>query len=78
MKKQLSNWSKNIKKAMIDKDMDTTDVAERMKWTRQYASSIINGRVYQRESVNRLSTFFGLDNPSENSTLAKSRKESHE
>lgn len=78
MKKQLSNWSKNIKKAMIDRDMDTADVAEKMKWTRQYTSSIINGRTYQRESVNRLSVYFGLDIPSENATLAKARKGTNE
>lgn len=74
MKKQLSKWSKDIKKAMIDRDMDTADVAEQMKWTRQYTSSIINGRTYQRESVNRLSVYFGLEKPSENATLAKTRK----
>ena len=35
MKKQLSDWSKKIKKAMIDQDMDTNDLADRMKWSRQ-------------------------------------------
>jgi DNA-binding helix-turn-helix protein len=75
MKKQLSDWSKKIKKAMIDQDMDTNDLADRMKWSRQYTSSIINGRSYQKESVNRISIFFGVDIPSENSTLARALNE---
>ena len=75
MKKQLSDWSKKSKKAMIDQDMDTNDLADRMKWSRQYTSSIINGRSYQKESVNRISIFFGVDIPSENSTLARALNE---
>ena len=75
MKKQLSDWSKKIKKAMIDQDMDTNDLADRMKWSRQYTSSIIHGRSYQKESVTRICIFFGVDIPSENSTLARALNE---
>jgi len=69
MKIKYSNWSKSVKKAMIDRDMDMNDVAERMKWTPQYTSSIINGRTYQREAVVKLSYLFQLDVP-EGKTLA--------
>ena len=75
MKKILSDWSKKVKKAMIDKDMDTNDLANKMNWTRQYTSSIVNGCKYQRESVAKISYFFGFDIPSENATLAKSRSD---
>lgn len=75
MKKKLSDWSKKVKKAMIDADMDTNDMAKKMNWTRQYTSSIINGRTYQKESVNKISLFFKLEIPSENTTLAKDRSE---
>lgn len=69
MKRKLSKWSKDVRKQMIDKDMDTGDVAERFQWTRQYASSIINGRTYQREAVVKISLLFDLDVP-EGSTLS--------
>ncbi len=75
MKKILSDWSKKVKKAMIDQDMDTNDLAARMKWTRQYTSSLVNGCTYQKESVAKISQFFGFDIPSENATLAKTRSE---
>lgn len=69
MKIKYSNWSKAVKKAMIDNDMDMNDVAEKMKWTSQYTSSIINGRTYQREAVVKLSHLFKLEVP-EGKTLA--------
>lgn len=59
---------------MIDKDMDTNDLANVMKWTNQYTSSIINGRTYQKEAVIRISQFFKIEIPSENATLAKDFK----
>lgn len=71
MKRKLSSWSKSVKKAMIDRDMESVDVANKFGWTRQYTSAIINGRVYHAEPVMRISQFFGLDIPSENATLAK-------
>lgn len=74
MKKQLSKWSKEVKKMMIDYDLDMNDVATRLKWTSQYTSSIINGRAYQKESVVRISRLFNIEVPPENATLAK-RKE---
>ena len=73
MKKILSDWSKKVKKSMIDQDLDTKDVAEKLKWSTQYTSSIINGRAYQRESVNRISQMFGIEIPSHNATLAKKK-----
>lgn len=70
MKKKLSVWSKEVKKAMIDMDMDTNDVANKLKWSKQYTSRIINGGAYHRESVNKLSRLFGVEIPQENGTLA--------
>lgn len=79
MKKILSDWSKKVKKAMIDKDMDTNDLAKQMNWTRQYTSSLVNGCTYQRESIAKISHFFGFDIPSENATLAiRSKKDINE
>lgn len=71
MKKKLSPWSKEVKKAMIDKDLDTNDIANKFHWTRQYVSSIINGRTYQREAVVSISFYLGIEVPEDKSTLAK-------
>lgn len=74
MKRKLSLWSKTVKKKMIDHDMDTSDLANLMKWTSQYTSSIVNGRTYQKEAVERISHFFEIDIPSEKATLAREFK----
>lgn len=66
MKRKLSRWCKDVKKTMIDQDMDTKDVAATFNWTRQYASSIINGRTYQREAVVKISRLFDLEVPDGN------------
>ena len=71
MERKLSPWSKEVKKAMIDHDMETIDLANKFGWTRQYTSAIINGRVYFAEPVIRISHLFGIDIPSENATLAR-------
>lgn len=72
MRKILSSWSKNAKKAMIDLDMDTNDLAIKLGYTRRYTSSIINGGVYYEESVRRISKELAIPMPSrEGDTLAK-------
>ena len=68
-----SNWSKEVKKAMIDADMDTNDLAAKMCWSRQHTSSIVNGRTYHRESVSKISQLFNLEIPPEKATLAKEK-----
>ena len=70
-----SPWSKQVKKAMIDADLDTNDIANKFNWTRQYVSSIINGRIYQREAVRNISMYLNIPVPeSEKGTLAKKKK----
>lgn len=72
MKKIYSKWSKEVKKAMIDADLDNNDIAKKFHWTSRYVSSIINGRTYQREAVVNISGYFGIEVPEgEGSTLAK-------
>ncbi|MDE6388352.1 MAG: hypothetical protein K2L82_11175 [Lachnospiraceae bacterium] len=69
-----SDWSKQVKKAMIDADLDTNDIADKFKWTRQYVSAIINGRMYQREAVGSISMYLGIEVPNgAASTLAKKK-----
>ncbi|MCM1144598.1 MAG: hypothetical protein NC318_04970 [Blautia sp.] len=67
-----SDWSKEIKKAMIDADLDNNDIANKFNWTSRYVSSIVNGRIYHRTAVENISAFLGIDVPqTEGSTLAK-------
>ena len=72
MKKILSPWSKAVKKAMIDNDMDTTDLAKALGYTRQYTSNIVNGVRYYEEAVIRISTYLSVPAPTRNmGTLAQ-------
>lgn len=77
MKKRIySKWSKDIKKAMIDRDLTTKDIADKFHWTTQYASSIINGRKYYREPVANISVFLNVPIPKgKNATLSKEIEE---
>lgn len=75
MKKKLSAWSKCVKKAMIDRDMDTNDIAAALHCTRQYISAVINGRHYYRETVIRISQMFDIEIPDDGATLAKPFKD---
>lgn len=76
MKKILSPWSKEIKKAMIDKDMDTNDIAAALQCTRQYVSAVINGGRYYQDGVIKISRLLNIEVPEEkNVTLARYKKD---
>ena len=42
MKRTLPKWNKEIKKALIDRDMSITELASELGISRVYASQIIN------------------------------------
>ena len=44
MKKEASQWSKNVRKAVIDKDMTLKQLAESIGYSVATVSSVINGR----------------------------------
>ncbi|MCM1125020.1 MAG: helix-turn-helix domain-containing protein [Lachnospiraceae bacterium] len=77
MKRKLSRWCKDVKKIMIDRDMDTSDLAAVFNWTRQYVASIINGHTYQREAVVKISRLFNLEIPA-GSTVSGEEMEASE
>lgn len=67
-----SPWSKEVKKAMIDKDLTNKDIADKFNYTTQYVSSIINGRTYYRDAVVNISMYLGIKIPEgDKSTLSK-------
>lgn len=67
-----SSWSKEVKKAMIDRDLTNKDIADKFNYTTQYVSSIINGRTYYRDAVVNISMYLNVELPEgENSTLSR-------
>lgn len=49
MKRILPTWCKEVKKSMIDDDINVTELAERVGFSRNYVSGVVNGRVYAPE-----------------------------
>lgn len=67
-----SPWSKEVKKAMIDRDLTNKDIADKFHYTSRYVSSIVNGREYYRDAVVNISMYLGIEVPQgEQETLSK-------
>lgn len=60
MKKKLSPWCKAAKIAMIEKDLEVTEVAKDLGMNRSYVSTILNGRVYSPPAVKKISDYLGI------------------
>lgn len=72
MRKIYSKWSKDVKKAMIDRDLTTQDIADKFHWTSRYVSAVINGREYYREAVVNISMYLNVQIPDgEKATLVR-------
>ena len=54
MKRTLPTWCKEVKKSMIDDDLNVTELAERVGLSRNYVSGVVNGRVYAPVSYTHL------------------------
>ena len=61
MKRKLSPWGKAVKKKMIDMDIGTNELAERLGLDRVYVSSIINERVISERARLRISEELDVD-----------------
>lgn len=55
MKRTLPTWCKEVKKSMIDDDLNVTELAERVGLSRNYVSGVVNGRVYAPEIAKTIS-----------------------
>ncbi len=53
-------WAKEAKKALIDKDMSITDLADALGMNRVYLSSVINGRVLSSQAKEKILSYLGL------------------
>ena len=55
MKRKLSPWCKEVKKAMIDRDMSIADLAAELNLSSAYVTRIINGTFIIPETKKRIS-----------------------
>ncbi len=59
-KRILPRWCKDAKIAMIENDMSVNELAERAGISREYASAVINGRIYSQASVRTISDVLNI------------------
>ncbi len=55
MARKLSPWCKSAKIAMIEQDVRVCDMAKELNLTRNYISSVLNGRVNSPVAVKKIS-----------------------
>ena len=62
MGRKMSDWSKAVKKAMIDKDWDMGDLAKAIGTSRAYASAVVNERVRSVPAASAISNVLNIPN----------------
>ena len=60
MKRKLSPWCKEDKKAMIDRDMSIADLAAELNLSSAYITRIINGTFIIPETKKRISKYLDI------------------
>lgn len=60
MKRKLSPWCKEVKKAMIDRDMSIADLAAELNLSNAYVTRIINGTFIIPETKKRISKYLDI------------------
>lgn len=60
MPKVRTPWGRRAMHTMIDKSIDTVDVAKGTEMTRQYVASILYGRVDSPNARKKISDFLGI------------------
>lgn len=60
MKRKLSHWCKEVKKAMIDRDMSIADLAAELNLSSAYVTRIINGTFIIPETKKRISKYLDI------------------
>ena len=63
MGKRLSQWSKEVKKAMIDGELSMGDLAARIGRTREWTSAVVNGRTRSEPTAADISAALGIHTP---------------
>lgn len=60
MGKELSNWSKEVRKKLIDKDMTISELAKQIGKSRSYVTEIISGRVKSPNTQKLINEFLEI------------------
>lgn len=60
MKRTLPNWCKEAKIQMVRRDITTPQLAQAIGVTRQYAAAILNGRVFAKPIVRKISAYLDI------------------
>ena len=60
MKRKLSPWCKEVKKAMIDRDMSIADLVAELNLSSAYVTRIINGTFIIPETKKRISKYLDI------------------
>lgn len=60
MKKVLSNWCKQVKCELINRDMTVNELADLIGKSREYTSAVVNGRVYAKPVVKEISDILNI------------------
>lgn len=72
MKRKLSPWCKEVKKAMIDRDMSIADLAAELNLSSAYVTRIINGTFIIPETKKRISKYLDISSELISSELISS------
>lgn len=70
MNKNLSPWCKAAKIAAIEQNKSISDIAKGTGMNRSYVSTIMNGRVYSKVAVKRISDYLGIPDCAEPTTVS--------
>ena len=60
-KRKLSSWCKAVRIEMIKRDWGVEELAHAVKMSREYTSSVINGRVYSAPAVKIISDTLNIE-----------------
>lgn len=62
MKRPRSEWSKQVKKTMIDKDWEMDDLAKAIGKSREWTSAVVNERVRSYPTATLISNVLNVQN----------------
>lgn len=68
MKRPLSEWCKETKKAMIDQDISMNELVADVGYSRAYVSSVVNGRIIHPDIAASISKCLCITVPYEQSS----------
>ncbi|WP_283682744.1 helix-turn-helix domain-containing protein [Parablautia sp. Marseille-Q6255] len=63
MKRLLSEWCRETKKAMIDQDMTMNDLVSEVGYSRAYVSGVVNGRINHPDVAEAISKYLHITVP---------------